>query len=76
VFYFSKSRMPREKPSAFKARVISLWATSSNAVSSARVRIAANARHRYTLNLRNVEVNVAPATVIVCVPDIETLIAV
>ncbi|NBW17167.1 MAG: hypothetical protein EBR82_55235 [Caulobacteraceae bacterium] len=30
----------------------------------------------YTLNLRNVEVNVAPATVIVCVPAIETLIAV
>jgi hypothetical protein len=37
---------------------------------------ATNARHCYTLKRKNVEVNVAPATVIVCVPAIETLIAV
>jgi hypothetical protein len=34
------------------------------------------ARHSYTLKRKNVEVNVAPATVIVWVPAIETLIAV
>ena len=33
-------------------------------------------RHLYTLNRRNVEVNVEPITVIVCVPAIENDVAV
>jgi hypothetical protein len=40
------------------------------------LRAATRTRHFYTLKRKNVEVKVAPATVIVCVPAIETLIAV